>query len=158
MLVLPGDLIFVRGTSPLSRGIELAEHGRYSHVAIYAGDGKVIEAQGGRTVGYNDLAAYAGKYDVGRVQCALFRRKQVLEYAKKQFGIRYDYTLIAFLFMKLTFQMDWSLKYKEHQAFICSTLVNDAWGESGVRLCPNDYPTPQELADSPLVQIEQTTN
>ncbi len=157
MRLLVGDLIFVRSTELLGLAIEWAENGVYSHVAIYAGDGQVLEAEGGRTIGYRALKDYDGKYDIGHVQAVNCtptpKRVKVLKEAERFIGKKYDWKLDVLLAIKLLFHV--TLSYEEKNKFICSTYAARVWKAAGLPLSNILYPTPQDLANSPLITIEK---
>jgi cell wall-associated NlpC family hydrolase len=145
-----GDIIFVKGDDLISRVIEFAENGPYSHVAIYAGNGQVIEAQGGRTIGFNNLSVYKN-YDVGRVDMTDFQREALIRYAKTQFGKRYDWELVYVLFLKLVLHIN--KPYQEKTRRICSTFVRDCFDHVGITLTKIENCTPEDLAESLAVRI-----
>lgn len=149
-----GDLILVRGNGPIDRLVEWAENGRYSHIGIYAGGDLILEAQGMRKVGYAHLGAYTGEYDVGHVFGATDSQRQAaLASATKRIGRRYAWRLIVLLALKLLFHLD--RPYKEEAALICSTYALDVWRDAGINLTNADKPTPQQIADSPVIVIQK---
>lgn len=140
-----GDIIFVKGSTELDKMIELTERGKYNHVALYIGNGRVIESQGGREIGLANLSDYA-VYDVGRVQMGVDQINELREYALAQQGKKYDWLLIIILALRLIFRIN--IPYKERSRRICSTFVRDCYSHIGINLTCIENCTPQELSRS----------
>jgi cell wall-associated NlpC family hydrolase len=150
-----GDLIFVRGTDTISRIIEWLTSSKYSHVAMYIGNGEVIEAQRLRSVGLAPLSEYDGKYDV--YTCPTLtddQRKQIIEYARSMGGIKYDYLDIARLFLRCVFRLE--LPIDDPTRIICSELIVKAYSKAGIKLVQGreDYDvTPEDVAESKMLKM-----
>lgn len=147
----PGDLVLIRGATFFGELIEWAENGEYAHVALYAGNGQILEANGHRRTGYAPLSKYAGEYDIGRIEATDAQRMQALAYAESKIGTRYAWGLIVSIVLKLVFHIN--RPYQSKTAFICSSYVVEAWRSAGKLLTRADKPTPQDLAESPRVSI-----
>lgn len=148
-----GDLVFVWGATFIDKAIDWAENGRYSHVALYIGSGNVIEAYPFQKVRVRALADYNGRYDVGHVYTAMSIRAKVYAYAYSQIGRGYGWKTILFLFLHLVLHS--KCKYNRDKGIICSVFAHQAWKRAGKPLTHKLVPTPQDLADSPLVHIEK---
>ena len=152
-----GDLIFVHGTGPISRAIEWAENGPYSHVALYAGRDRVLEAQDNRKSGYAPLSKYEGVYDIGQVRGVTnMQRMEAVAFARRHIGARYAWGAILVLALKLLLHLQIPYKQRLHE-FICSFYVADAWSFAGKVLTNEPNPTPQDLANSPEINIVRPT-
>ncbi len=154
MELLVGDLILVKGTDWISHAIEDVEHSPYSHVATYAGDNQVIEAQGFKKTGYQSLDVYKGMADVFRTPATPGQRQEILEYLRKEVGGHYDYLLLGWEFIRYEFHI--LLPYKEPSTIkICSVLGAAAQRYAGIPLCQGiPYPSPADVAlDKYVIKI-----
>lgn len=147
-----GDIIFVRGDDLLDELIEWAEDGVYSHVALYVGDGFVIEATGGNRIKLARLSSYAS-YDVGSVSMTDQQREDLIAYAMTQQGKRYDWALIGIIALRLLLRID--IPYAERALRICSTFIRDCFDYIRIQLTEIVNCTPQELSESKLINISQ---
>lgn len=155
MDIKEGDLIFVKGRGPIKSVIDWAENGIYHHVAVYAGNGQVLEAQGGRRIGYAPLSEYEGTFDLGKVlDVTEAQRIEAMVAAKKRIGAAYSWKLVILLALKLLFHVN--RPYHKRNAEICSTYAVDLWADAHVLLTNADKPTPQDLADSPRISITKS--
>jgi uncharacterized protein YycO len=137
-----GSLIFVHGTDFISREIEEVTKSKYSHVCIYVGNGKVIEAQGFRTVGYQDLSFYNGMYDVFPVSMSKFDYAKGYSWLKRQLGRKYDYWDILVLWLRCKFKLH--IPWHEGKRIICSRLARDFLFKCGFDI-PDENMTPEDL-------------
>ncbi len=147
-LLKPADLIFIRGNRWLDFPIKLITQSQYTHVAGYVGYGKLIEAQGLRTTGYEELRTYEGVADVYRYsKLTEFQTQQIINFVQNEIGQQYDYMLVGWEALRYLFGV--MLPYIKSKRRICSTLWADAFKSAGVNLCPNQrYPTPGDLIKS----------
>lgn len=146
------DLILVRGDSFIDRGIELVSHSPYSHTAGIVRDGELIEAQFGRTTGYEPLDAYNGEYDVYTCDTLTDdQRTAIVRWVCREIGTPYDLAVIGYEFIHYLLHFD--IPYHEQGKFDCSTLWSNAYKSVGVDLCPNvEYASPGDIANSPLLR------
>lgn len=145
-----GDLIFVRGSDLIGEIITWAESGKYSHVAIYAGNNLVIEAQGYRLISLASLDNYP-IYDVGKVDMTDQQRSDLLTYAMTQRGLRYDWFLIFIIAVRLLLRIN--IPYKERAMRICSTFARDCFEHESITLTDIENCTPEELGESSKITI-----
>jgi uncharacterized protein YycO len=152
MVPLAGDLLLVRDTDFVSRSIEFVTHSPYSHVAIFTGPDELVEAQGFRKVGYQDLGKYEGKADVFSCdQLTDAQRARIVQSVKSHLGQHYDYLLLAIEFVRYVFGL--MIPWREHNTVICSTLAAGGYRDAGIDLCPGIlFPSPGDLAQSKLLR------
>lgn len=137
-----GDLVFVQGTSWIDRAIEYFTKSKWSHVAIYVGDGQCIEAQGQRTVGFQSLSFYPS-YDVISMNLNAEQQKRIVDFLYSQIGKPYDYVDILILFVRCVFKI--KIPWHETHKWICSRLACDAERYAGKRAPTDDNVTPEDL-------------
>lgn len=150
----PGDIVLVHGAGPISVSIEAITRSMFSHVALVAdaASKQLIEAQWGRTVGYQPLDYYAGHTIITRVpNLTLTQRAGIVEYAHSKFGTPYDYFALVAEFERYVFHRP--LTPEEHGRLICSSLVADAYRSIGVMLSDERIASPGDIWDSPLPTI-----
>lgn len=116
-----GDLVFVWGSGFVQKEIEVLTHGP-SHVAIYIGNGRLIETQGFSTVRIVDLAYYdTWTYKVVRFELPSYEKG--LAWLNLQLGRKYDWWDIFTLFVICVFHV--KLPWHEGKRIICSRLARD---------------------------------
>jgi len=91
--IKPGDLVFTRGESPIGKIIRWATESNLNHVAMYIGNGLLIEETLGFNVRILPIEVYANDKDteiyLGRVK-EPFDVDHLINYAKEFYGSRYD--------------------------------------------------------------------
>jgi hypothetical protein len=141
MILKPGDLVFVWGTDFIPRVIEEITHGP-SHVAIYIGNGKLVEAQGFTTVRIIDLSYYDSCVTkVIRFE-DLAADKGVLWLLDEELGHEYDYWDIFVLFVQCAFCI--TIPWHEGKRIICSRLARDFLFRCGLPV-PDKNMTPKDM-------------
>jgi hypothetical protein len=126
--IKPGDVLFVWGSGPIDNAIELVTHGP-SHCALFLDSDTLSEAQAGRTTGTSPITDYLEENDkrleVWRDESlSNADRKKMVAYAKRHFGIHYDY--LAILVELARFELDIPINsFHEGKRRICSSYVND---------------------------------
>lgn len=140
----PGDLIFVSGTDWISRAIRWVTKSKYSHVAVYVGDGKVIEAQGFRTVGFQDLFFYSGHYDIMTLPRTVDydELRSGIHWLLIQRGRRYSYWSDFVILLRCLFGI--KLSWHEGANIICSRLARDFLFHCGLPI-PDENMSPEDL-------------
>jgi uncharacterized protein YycO len=143
----PGDVILVEGRSWLDRLIRWATASPFSHAAL-VGDGVLVEANW-PTVRKVPLDAYAANGRAYRVQATDEQRRGAVAAALSRVGQPYGleellvadaarYLLHVILRLRPTY-------------LTCSHLVAWAYRRSGVVLTWAPYPSPADLAESPIL-------
>lgn len=141
MILKPGDLVFVWGTGITSWAIEEITHGP-SHVAIYIGNGKLIEAQGFTKVRIIDLSFYDDCITkVIRFE-DLAVDKGILWLTNEELGREYDYRDIFILFVQCVFRI--KIPWHEGKRVLCSRLARDFLFRCGL-LIPDKNMTPRDV-------------
>jgi len=152
-----GDVLFLHGTSATSRGIEWFEGlaynqaaAQFSHVALYAGGGQLLEAQGFRRHAV-DIRSVT-EYPVVSVKRAILTQADqyaLILAAMKEMHDGYDYPEIAVLLMRYL----WHLKiaYQSSKRVECAELVIRCYESIGIHLSDDSSPAglwmSPELAD-----------
>lgn len=109
----PGDIIFVRGNSIISKAVRLFDKGRFSHVAVAVSDTHVIETNW--NMRSRIVPFYYEDFELVRLDLTEKQRMMVPVAAKKLEGRFYDYLQILGI---LLFSRVNSPRY-----LICSELV-----------------------------------
>ena len=147
--LLPGDILLTKGTNS-------SVHGHWKHIAIYVGDGYVVESAAAYDVEHhvwlktgvtytkvNDVCARgADEVLVMRLEDNPHAVEAAIDYAESQVGKSYDWLL-------------W--KFDERSQY-CSELIWHAYQISGIDLDSDGGPfvTPDDIANSPLlVKVHQ---
>ena len=89
----PGDIIFFQGKSFISRGIRTFSNSKWSHVALYVGDGYVIEATaaGVEKNALIPLLKHANRTAVGRIPGLTVENQHLMiDKAYSMIGEKYD--------------------------------------------------------------------
>lgn len=100
----PGDLILVHSHGRLAPRLigfgqrlhHPPEFAYWTHVAVYVGHGRVIEAKGGSRVRYRQLEQYDVRdYAAVRLDSTFTQRRAALHFLTCQLGKRYEYAAVA---------------------------------------------------------------
>lgn len=150
--ILPGDVLFVWGEGIISDVIELVTHGP-SHCAIFLDQTTLAEAQGGRETGTALLKEYQSQKEK---QLEVWHdptltdqeRQKIVNFAKSQFGIEYDY--LAILAELARFEINVPItSFREGKRRICSSYINDCGKSVGRNWSNLPYtPAPVDLIKS----------
>jgi len=103
-----GDVIFSRSDSPLSKLIRVFDKGKWSHVSIYIGDGKVIDSR-------FPLGVQEREFDFEYYE--VIPSDADVNKAKEWIGYRYDISL----FLWLSFR--WGKPWNTPDEAICNELA-----------------------------------
>lgn len=141
-----GDVIFVRGTSVISKIVRLFDRGQFSHVAIAVSDSEVIETNWNMR---SKIVPFHYKdYEVVSLNLSDSQRTHIKNIASQYQGKLYDYLqVISFLF--------WG-RLNNPRHLICSELVFNLLYDVGyltdesLRDC-----TPNELYETLTEAIEK---
>lgn len=151
-MIEPGDILLVRGNSFWERIIEWGTSSPYSHAAMqipWQHGCELIESKEFRGIRVVPRYLYA-RADWFRVGCTEKQRKRAWAAALSRLGDPYGWAEVAH---------DWNrplaglaLAKRTHlRAVDCSMLVVWAYRQAGVNLTNRPYPTPADLAWSPLL-------
>lgn len=164
-----GDLIFVRSSGFVGWGIRFLTQSEINHVAIYLGEGKLIEAQLGSGVKFNTLDNYLNDKRNYKVYCGTLSQQvtdKIIEgaifVADSKINKSYDLFGQLGIFLKIIINsmgLGFLVKFygkniaQNTDAFWCSELVDYAYDTSGFKLTEVDqrYATPQDLAISKYI-------
>jgi hypothetical protein len=144
MEINKGDILFSFSDAFIQDLIEDITKGA-SHVAVCCGNGKVIEAQALREVGYSDLSIYLSNYKIYRLPNSQENIENGIQWLLKQFGRPYSYWSIFVLFVRCVFRF--KLPWKEGWGIICSRLVRDFLFQSKLNNIPDIIMTPRDVED-----------
>lgn len=108
-----GDILFVRGKSPISKVIKLVDKGEFSHVSIAVSETHILEAQYFTKSRITPI--YFDDYEIIRLDLTERERIDVLKLAINLVGKWYDYIQI----------LGYVLKHRINNpnSLICSELV-----------------------------------
>ena len=147
-----GDILLAYGDGFIGEVIEEFENSEYCHTAGIVGVGLLIESNGFKKTGYENISIYKGKADI--FTCDILtdeQRKKIVEYVKGEIGTVYDWILLFEEAIRLAFHI--VISHKEFHNHICSTLWNDAYMSIGIILCPNiKYPSPADIGNSRMMR------
>jgi uncharacterized protein YycO len=129
----PGDILLFCHARGLSRLIPWFTDSRYYHCALYEGDGRVVEARPSGVV----------RRDLTQCSDMAFRiipmpeehGQVALDYARCCLGRNYDVIDVFFIILRHYFPQV-PITYSNHNSFVCSELVVNAWRRAGLDLFP----------------------
>jgi hypothetical protein len=139
-----GDILFAYGNSFISDLIEDLTHEGASHVCVATDSTHVIEAQGGRKVGYQNLSFYSTNIKVYRLPIPTYNMSLGQSWLVEQIGKPYDYWDIVVLSFWLLFKF--KIPWKEYGAFICSSLTRNYIFQCKLNI-PDLNMTPRDVED-----------
>jgi hypothetical protein len=119
----PGDIIFFQGKSFISRGIRAFTDSKWSHVALYVGDGYIIEATaaGVEKNVLRPLIYRANRVAVGRIpNLTVDNQHRMIDKAYSMIGDKYD------VWQLLTFSLYFAFR---KIGIIWPFLIGDKAGE-----------------------------
>lgn len=147
--ILPGDILFVWGNGPIEEAIEWITHGP-SHCALFIDSKTVAECQWDKKAGTDPISDYFAekghRLEVWRDETLTDdERKRIVDFAKKHFGIEYDY--LAILAELVRFELNIPISsFHEGKRRICSSYVNDCGKSVGRNWTNISYaPAPVDL-------------
>lgn len=116
-----GDIVFVRGTSLISRIIRKLDGGEYSHVTMMVTDTDSIEAMYNTTCKIAPFIASSSEYEILRLNLTDEQKSQILGVAKTLEGKRYDFLQVLGILLKAIFKKEYTLNSPNR--FICTEAV-----------------------------------
>jgi len=126
--VVTGNIIFVRGSSPLSKTIRLFDAGAYSHVAIALSSTHILEAQ--YYTKSRICPIYFEDYDVINLGLSRQQQLEVMRLGISLVGKWYDYRQIGGYIMRQLFGSD-IRKFNNPNNLICSEIIAIILEKSG---------------------------
>lgn len=130
----PGDIIiFFRPHRLVDNLIKIATLSKYYHVALFAGDGKVVEARP-NGVHCNDIGSRAGGFTV--LPAPGGKGPEALAWAKTQIGDGFDHLNMLVTFLEHVF-VRLHLNIVPKGKYSCGEFVATAFYHAGVRLLPD---------------------
>ena len=155
-LLEKGDIIAIYGkTDLISLSIEAITRSPISHVALLVDtvSKEIIEATMNRKIGYRSLDDYKEHCVILRIPSLTdAQRDKIVEYAKEQIGDSYDFKALIEEFLRYTFNLN-IVQPEDEKRFICSTFVNSAYVNAGIKLTDQYLPSPRDIMKSPFVAI-----
>jgi hypothetical protein len=116
-----GDIVFIRGTSFISRIVRLFDKGKFSHVAIAVSDSEVIETNW--NMKSKIVPFHYEDYEIIPLDMTANQRRRIPVVAKMYEGRMYDYLqVIAYIFKG---------RLNNPRHLICSELVYNILSEVG---------------------------
>jgi hypothetical protein len=117
-----GQIIFVRGTSLLSRLIEYFDHGKFSHVFLCLSDNAILEAQYLTKSSIVPFHYQNTKYEIIDLNLTRSQRQRVQELGLSLIGHKYDYIQILSYLIKDTINKKFKIINNPNN-FICSEII-----------------------------------
>lgn len=138
-----GDLVFIKGRSPISKLILYFDKGKWSHCAVAVSDTEIIEAQYFTRVKISKLEKYE-EYEVVPMNLFPFEQEKIIAISRTLEGQWYDYRQIMYHVLKNAFKVDKGPFWNNPNALICSELVYILF-RAVDRIYGDAYITPNEL-------------
>lgn len=124
-----GDIVFIRGKSPISKLIRLFDPGNFSHVAICLSNNAILEAQyftKSRIVPF-----YFKDYEIVSLDLSVSQRERIKELGLNLIGHYYDYRQIWGYFLRGVWNKDLKI-YNSPNNYICSELISIILSDIGI--------------------------
>lgn len=159
--VQPGDLIFVHGTSLVSKLIEFGEESKISHVGIAVSDCKMAEAVYG--IGTHINYILYPHMTIKRIPNLTEDQKIIIVYLAEKYFNRKKYNTLGvigwgvrLLFYKLLGHMFFPKLWFQPNEYFCSQEVDDILNCVGIKLVPDEDAvgdvTPSMLYNNPSLE------
>ncbi|WP_416826197.1 YiiX/YebB-like N1pC/P60 family cysteine hydrolase [Ectobacillus polymachus] len=145
------DIILVKGTYLIDKGIELITHSQFSHVAIVSNP-EVLEIIEATPTGVirSSITKYTGHASVLRLKTFTNTQiENIVNFAEQHLGNPYDFGEIVHQYLRYTFQIPDN--NVEKNRYICSTLVNVSYLSEKIRLTKQTLPSPEDIYESTLL-------
>lgn len=141
----PGDIVFVRGNSPISNIVTWVDGGPFSHVAVAVGNNQIIEAQYFTKVRIAEMSYK--DYKVFPMNFSHEQQDKIIHKSIELVGRWYDYQQIAWYFLESIFEWNTKNIWNSKNNLICSELVDILLREVGIITHPGTLGdiTPNEL-------------
>jgi hypothetical protein len=138
----PGDLLFVSGTDWIAKLVKWVTKSKYSHVAVYMGNGQSMEAQAFRTVGLEAVSQYT-LYDIIPLPPIDPENLAIgLQWLLQQQGRHYSYWSDFVILMRKLFGI--LIPWHEDDEIMCARLARDFLFQCGLPI-PDEDMSPEDL-------------
>lgn len=123
-MIKTGDIIFVRGTSIISKIIRFFDKGKFSHVCIAISDTHILEAQYFKKVSIKPF--YYGRKQIEIIDLEMDeeQKRKAISVGLSLTGIWYDYIQLFYYVFKKIFKLNGRNFLNNPNNLICSELVN----------------------------------
>lgn len=145
------DIILMKGSSQISKGIEFITQSQFSHAALVFDPDKelTIEATLSGVI-HGSISNYKGRSSIFRLKNITKEQAgNILKFAELQLGKPYDYEELIDLFLRYVFHIP--VNEYEKGRYICSSFVYSAYASAGIRLTNQNIPSPEDLFESSLL-------
>lgn len=162
----PGDLLLCYDHTWYDKAIDAVEEfamlrrgirppkGRpiYSHVAVYVGNGYIIEALGNGLV-KAPMYNYFGKADVWSKPVGTAARDRIVARAEKMLkgGYTYSWWDVAVQFCRLVFGLH--IPWHQKKSLICSVFGYDCWTSIAIKIAQLRNCAPEDIATFGVLQF-----
>lgn len=130
---LPGDILLFHHARADDLAITLFTHSPFYHAAIYAGNGRVVEA---RPKGVVESGLRGRENDYIVIPAPEGKGKEALAWARSQIGAPYDNEGVLVIILEHLFTR-LHLNYTPKGRYTCGEFVAMAFARAGVRLFPD---------------------
>lgn len=123
-MIKTGDIIFVRGTSIISKIIRFFDKGRFSHACIAISNTHILEAQYLKKVSIKPF--YYGKKQIEIIDLGMNeeQKRKVISIGLSLTGTWYDYPQLIYYVFKKLFKLEGRNFLNNPNNLICSELIN----------------------------------
>lgn len=138
---------------------------KVSHVALYIGDGLLLEMVWGGNLHIQNIQKYnKSNYDriVGQIDLRILnktKRKSLIKNLKKEAGLyKYSTWQVPILFLKMLFYKVYKTKDADKKAMTCSEYIITKFREINVDLVPGVFTwdaTPLDLLNSKIIKSHE---
>jgi len=155
-----GDIILVSGQSIVSKLIRKIVGSKWTHAAIYVGNGTIIEIDWNSKTELvkNYYPESDFEYVILRAKRPLefWQRKKIIQTAIKfdRSGSRYDWFVLFGLLLKRKYpRIPYNLNSEND--YICTELIDKIYQEAGIRLFPKNNGSiyPHEFMNNPYLEV-----
>jgi hypothetical protein len=147
------DLLFYKGTNPVSKLISKVTKSPYTHVALVLDEFHLVEADWYHPLAIRHIVYRTGDYDIYRPQNLTEKQKaKIKAYIYETINSGYDYKLV----MSHLFKYFGGKLLDNPSRFDCSEWIDLAFLYSGYDFLPNvafSTITPAELVKSPKLKL-----
>lgn len=116
-----GDIIFVRGKSPLSKCVKFFDNGEFSHIAIAVSDTHIFEANWYTRAEITEF--HFEDYEIIDLGLTEEERQLIVSESFKLIGKWYDYFQILWYILKRFFNPKGRNRFNNPNMLICSEAV-----------------------------------